>query len=261
MNAPLRIIQISDFHLSADPEALYRGQSADLGLRRLLEEIARWGPHQVLATGDLSEDASDGSYRRMSGMLQTLQAPVHVLPGNHDDKRIASRHLASGPWNGPLLIRSDDWEIILLDSSVEGRIEGGLSEPDLVSLRNMLAASRAAHILVALHHQPVPVGSRWIDRYALQSADAFWAVLDRSASVRAVIWGHVHQDFRASRNGVVLLGAPSTAANSLPGKRRFELDSEGPACRWIRLHPDGRVETGILRAAQSSEGSTSQRIR
>jgi hypothetical protein len=46
---------------------------------------------------------------------------------------------------------------------------------------------------------------------------------------------------------VLLLGSPSTVANSLPGKSEFTLDLSGPSCRWLVLATDGTIETGLLR--------------
>jgi Icc protein len=102
--------------------------------------------------------------------------------------------------------------------------------------------------LLALHHQPVPVNSPWIDCYPLENAVAFWDLIDRHPQVRCVTWGHVHQDFRARRGNAELLSAPSTAANSLPDRDSFTLDLGGPACRWLELDANGRIETGLLRA-------------
>ena len=70
--------------------------------------------------------------------------------------------------------------------------------------------------------------------------------MDRHPNVRIVAWGHIHQPFSARRGSVALLGAPSTVANSLPGREKFTLDARGPACRWFDLAQDGSFETGLL---------------
>ena len=46
---------------------------------------------------------------------------------------------------------------------------------------------------------------------------------------------------------LLLLGSPSTVANSLPGTEKFALDLAGPACRWLELGLDGSVSTGLMR--------------
>lgn len=257
----LKILQVSDCHVSAKPDADYRGQSADRNLWSLLDVMRSWGPDLVLLTGDVSEDGSAPAYARVAVMLGTVGAPVLALPGNHDRPDVMRAHFPVGPWDGPRVVEKPGWMIVLLDSTEPGEISGSFSQHALEQLDERLRSSRADHVLVAMHHQPVPVGAPWIDRYALENPDRFFRFIDRDPRVRCVVWGHVHQDFRAVRNGVQLLGGPSSVANSLPGTARFSLDLEGPSCRWLELGTDGAVETGVLRAVQSSTGSTSQRIR
>jgi Icc protein len=258
--AGVRLVQVSDCHVAADPETDYRGHSADHNLRRLLPAIRAWDPHRVLLTGDVSEDASDAAYARVAVMLGTVGAPILALPGNHDDPGVMRRHFGVGPWRGPCEERLGRWQLVLLDSTEKDRVSGILSQQSLERLDQCLRASTADHVLVALHHQPVPVGSPWIDQYALEEAGRFFEICDLDHRIRCIAWGHVHQDFRAERNGVSLLGAPSSVANSLPGRDRFTLDLAGPACRWLELLPDGRVQTGVFRVDQSSTGNNSQRI-
>jgi Icc protein len=93
------------------------------------------------------------------------------------------------------------------------------------------------------------VGSLWIDRYGLEGADSFWSLVERHPRIRCVTWGHVHQEFHIRRKGIELLGAPSSVANSLPRREKFTLDLGGPACRWLELHADGGIETGVIRAS------------
>lgn len=243
----LRIVQVSDCHVPRDPETDYRGQSADRNLASLLPAIRRWQPDWLLLTGDVSEDGSAAAYGRVSAQLSTAGAPVLALPGNHDDPAAMRLYFPLGPWDGPLQRESRGWQLLLLDSTVPGEVSGRFAPQALERLDRCLRRG-AAHVLLALHHQPVPVNAPWIDRYALESAAAFLDVVDRHARVRCITWGHVHQDFESVRNGVLLLGSPSSAVNSLPNVESFTLDLGGPACRWLELGPDGGVATGLLRS-------------
>jgi Icc protein len=153
------------------------------------------------------------------------------------------------------------WLMVLMDSTEPGMISGSLSQQALEQFDEQLRGSSADFVLIALHHQPVPVNAAWIDRYALETPGLFFNFVDRDSRIRGITWGHVHQDFKTQRNGVALLGAPSTAANSLPHTQRFTPDLAGPCCRWLELSTNGTVETGLLRPVQSSTGNTSQRIR
>jgi len=89
----------------------------------------------------------------------------------------------------------------------------------------------------------------WIDRYPLEQPEAFWRVVERYPQVRCVVWGHVHQDYKATRGDILLLGSPSSVANSLPEREAFTLDLGGPACRWLELDTGGGIGTGVLRAS------------
>ena len=252
---PLRIVQLSDCHVAADPQASYRGQNADRNLSAVLEAVKGWKPEVILLTGDVSEDGSRPSYQRVSERVGECGVPVLALPGNHDEPAVMRDGFPAGPWDGPHLSRIGDWRLVLLDSTERGRVSGLLDRSSLEWLESELNSGKEGHHLVALHHQPVAVDAPWIDRYRLESPQDFLDLVDRSPSVRGVLWGHIHQDFRQDRNGVAFLGAPSTVANSLPGTDRFTLDGAGPACRWLELHPDGAIRTGLLNASGSGEGA------
>jgi Icc protein len=242
----IRIAQISDCHVAADPQALYRGQNADNNLAEIVQAVRPWKPDLVMATGDVSEDGSGESYERASALLAKTGASVMALPGNHDDTALMSRYFLAGPWDGPYVKEVGEWQLVLLDSTVAGNVSGSFSPGRLNQLQQALDSSDRPHRLVALHHQPVAVGAPWIDRYRLESPQQFFRVIDQSADTRCIAWGHVHHDFREWRKGCLMLGAPSSVANSLPGTNRFSLDPSGPSCRWLKLSPDGTVDTGIL---------------
>jgi Icc protein len=70
----------------------------------------------------------------------------------------------------------------------------------------------------------VPHDSRWLDSVGLHNAADLFAATDRHASVRAIVWGHVHQEFDALRKGVRLLAVPSTCAQFLPHSEQFAID-------------------------------------
>ncbi len=242
----LRIIQISDCHLPADPQASYRGQNADANLKAVMAQARRWRPDLLLVTGDLSEDAGEASYRRLAGLLGTAAVPILALPGNHDEPQVMRRYFSQGPWDGLDTVDFGAWRLILVDSKKTGAVAGSIRDSTLEGLRRILKANPRQHKLVALHHQPLPVGAAWIDRFRLEAPEQLFSVLDEDQGVRSVVWGHIHHAFEAERNGVRLLGAPSSVANSLPATARFELDERGPACRWLELTGQGKVETGVL---------------
>ena len=249
MSGELRIIQISDCHVSADPQARYRGIKPRPALESVLKAVRRWRPDALLASGDLSEDASVESYRYLEAVLAATNLPLLALPGNHDLPERMAGFFESMPVDRPHLALLGGWQIVLLNSTLVDKPSGRLSESTLSELAQILSNDHDKPMLLGLHHQPDEIGSAWIDKYALkEGARRLAALIDSSERVRAVVWGHIHSSYRQRKSGTLMLGAPSTVANSHPFEDKFRFDQSGPACRWLRLFADGRVATGILRS-------------
>ncbi len=238
------LIQLSDCHLADDPDADYRGKNADANLQRLLPAVRAMRPDGIVLSGDVSEDASPSSYRRVVSLLDGVSADIAWLPGNHDDREVMETELAGAGFSAGPLLNWGSWQIALLDSAVPDRPEGHLDEKRLAPL-DELDGKRPA--LVFVHHQPIPVNAPWIDKYPLVDADQLWNRLD-PAVVRAVAFGHVHQAFRGAKNGIACLSAPSTVANSQAETEKFTADPTGPKARWFRLHASGQWQTGLISA-------------
>jgi Icc protein len=145
------------------------------------------------------------------------------------------------------VVEQGDWMMLLLNSVVPFKVHGNFEAAELAYLDQMLAANPHKHIIVMLHHQPVLVGSTWIDQYVVRNADAFFDVIDRYSQVKAVVWGHVHQDFRSERKGVALIGTPSTCVQFKPLCDDFTVDTLMPGYRWFDLNDDGSFTTGVER--------------
>jgi Icc protein len=86
-----------------------------------------------------------------------------------------------------------------------------------------------------------------MDEIALDNPAALFAIIDRYPQVRAVLWGHIHQEFSAERGGVHLFGSPSTCVQFKPGAQEYVPDTQPPGYRWLLLQGDGTVQTGIQR--------------
>ena len=92
-----------------------------------------------------------------------------------------------------------------------------------------------------MHHQPVPVGSAWIDAMGLDNGEALLALAGRHPRLRGIVWGHVHQAFEQRRDGLVLMAAPATSAQFLPRSRVHRPDPSPPGWRELVLAADGAL--------------------
>ena len=244
----LTVLQISDTHLHATADSRMRGVNTYATFLAVLEHAKRdrrWPVNAILATGDIVQDESRAGYERFRAALEPLGVPVFSIPGNHDDPKLMSEILTSGAFQLGGELRHGQWSIILLSTFLAGEDAGGLGPARLQGLRQALAAHAGQHVLVAMHHHPLPMGSAWLDGVALRDAGAFWEIIDRHAEVRGVICGHVHQAADRNRNDVRFMSTPSTCAQFLPGNEFFALDERPPGMRWLELFADGSIETEV----------------
>jgi Icc protein len=141
------------------------------------------------------------------------------------------------------------WRVVMLDTLVAGSVYGMLRSDQLDLLDQALSEASAHHHLICLHHHPVSIGSRWMDTIGLRNPDALFEVLDRHSNVRALLWGHIHQEFDHWRNDLRLLASPSTGVQFTPQSEDFQVDSAAPGYRWLRLYADGRLDTEVSRVS------------
>ncbi|MBN2990106.1 3',5'-cyclic-AMP phosphodiesterase [Pseudomonas cedrina subsp. fulgida] len=247
-DAPVLLVQLSDSHLFAEADGALLGMHTRESLRRVIELVRAQQPwiDLVLATGDLSQDGTLESYRQFRDMTGPLGAPTRWIPGNHDEPSIMAQAAAHSDLLEPV-VDIGHWRVTLLDSAVPGSVPGYLQDQQLQLLAQALSEAPNRHHLVCFHHHPVPIGSAWMEPIGLRNPDALFAVLDRFPQVRAVLWGHVHQEIDRERNGVRLLASPSTCIQFAPGSDDFKVSEQAPGYRWLRLHADGRLETGVER--------------
>lgn len=226
-DAPVLLVQLSDSHLFAEADAVLLGMNTRESLRRAVELVREQQPQidLVLATGDLSQDGTLASYQRFREMTALLDAPVRWIPGNHDEPQIMAQAAVHSDLLEPV-VDVGNWRITLLDSAVPGSVPGYLQDSQLQLLAQALSEAPARHHLVCFHHHPVSIGCAWMEPIGLRNPDALFAVLDRFPQVRAVLWGHVHQEIDRERNGVRLLASPSTCIQFAPGSEDFRVSEQ-----------------------------------
>jgi Icc protein len=94
----------------------------------------------------------------------------------------------------------------------------------------------------------VEIGCAWIAPSGLHNADELLRRLRSYPQVKALLWGHIHQEWDEVRDGIRFLATPSTCIQFAPRSEDFKVSEEQPGYRWLLLHADGRLETGVERA-------------
>jgi Icc protein len=237
--------------LYADPHGELLGLKTRHCLDTVIKLVQSTGqPDMVVASGDLSHDGSTQSYQQLRDCFGRIGAPVYCLPGNHDEGAALHRWLNDDIFHHVRSHHAGGWLQVFLDSTVPGSEGGHLADRELDELHQALGAQPDLPALIWLHHQPVNIGSRWLDTMAVDNHEAFFAIVDQHPQVRAIAWGHVHQLYDTRRNGVQLLATPSTCLQFLPGSEDFAVDMIPPGYRWLELFADGSLRTGVERLQQ-----------
>lgn len=249
LSRPLRVLQLTDPHLKAHRDGQLMGVNTQDSLAAVINDvISRCGqPDLVLVTGDLAQDGSQAAYEALASALARFECDSLWIPGNHDNTQqlwsVARRYHADRKH-----LRLGNWQILMLDSSVPCKVHGELAPQELEWLDTTLAANPELPALIALHHHPVDITANWMADIGLHDREAFWAIVARYSQVKAVIWGHIHQEVDRLENGVRLLGTPSTCIQFTVGAREFSVADGAPGYRWFELGSAGAFTTQVHRA-------------
>jgi len=251
----LRVLQLTDTHLYANPVGSLLGINTLDSFQRVIQHFRdyHWPLDILLATGDLVHDASPQGYAKMGEILSSFGVPVFCLPGNHDSPTVMREHLRGEDVHSDTVADHASWRFVMLDSVIPGQ-EGGRLEPDQLAQLDAALASTDRHTLICMHHQPVGVGSAWIDTMAIENPDPLFQIIDRHPHVRGILWGHVHQTFEAWRGNVRLMASPSTCVQFTPNTDDFQVDEEPPGFRLLALFPDGTIRSEVVRTQELPQG-------
>lgn len=264
----VNVLQITDLHLSppvfTDKNTGGKNDSAVAICQRSFEAIIKQALSEerrcdlILVTGDLVNQVQVEVYDHIFEVLQATGIPFACIAGNHDvtdennsELPFFQRELVARPADARLLnrhvIETDHWQLLLLDSSMTGKVEGEVTTADIDWLCEQLEAC-AKPALIALHHHVIPVDSDWIDQHMVENADIFWQRLAAFEHLKVIISGHTHQEQVRHRQGVTVYSTPSTCYQFKPFEDDFAYDKSAlPGYRWLQLANNGEVASWVER--------------
>lgn len=247
MPSTLRLVQFSDPHLLGQPQGSLRGVATLPALQAAVAHAERHFPTRdaVLLTGDLVQE-DPGGYLLLRETFVASSKPVYCLPGNHDLPDAMHLVLADAPFQVGGTLQAAGWLVVLLDTWQPDSAGGRLGREQLAALDARLAAHPDLHVLLCLHHHPIPMESAWLDQVGLEDAAEFLELVGRHRHVRGVLWGHVHQALDRFVNGVRFMASPATCTQFLPRSDDFTLDRRPPGYRVLELLPDGSIATEVV---------------
>jgi 3',5'-cyclic AMP phosphodiesterase CpdA len=199
-----RIAHLADLHFGEGSEAAAEALAAD---------IRTQAPDAVVVSGDLTRRARPAEFSAALAFLEALEAPLLVVPGNHDIPRgdVLARFLdPRRRWRtarpGALrdVLSLPGLRLIGLDSVSRAQwhldwAAGAISAPRRAGLDAALARPGEAMTIVTCHH-PLRHPAWAAHRRAPRHAEPTIALL-REHGVAALLCGHLH------RAAVTVLGA------------------------------------------------------
>ncbi|MFK7992765.1 MAG: metallophosphoesterase [Granulosicoccus sp.] len=225
----MRFAHVSDFHYTCNPEE-FPSLRTDLveAIDKLIAELKNLEKYLdfVAITGDIAEAGDSASYQRLKSLLEAFSIPVYLIPGNHD-QREPMRNVYSSflplANSGPLdfHIELGDTQIIGLDTLIEGKDTGQLSEVQLSWFSSHIRQNHFAHSVIMIHHPPFPTGLSEFDSLCtLEGHSTFSNEIAGSNSDITILCGHVHRPYQALWNGAncYIAGSP---ASQYDGKYPF----------------------------------------
>jgi len=212
----MKIIQLTDPHLSGVPRGNVYGLNPAYRLRRAMKSIAQSHADAsfIALTGDLANAASEGAYEILSRIVKKSKIPVYPIMGNHDDREMFKKYFPEYFEDGfvQYVVEKEDKVFLFLDTLVEGQRYGEMCQKRLSWLEKKLKTYKKKPVYLFMHHHPVSSGLYEMDNDAnFRSAEAFWKLLDKYKNIRHITFGHLHRIMHASRGAVSMHSTRSTA--------------------------------------------------
>lgn len=241
--ASMLVAHISDCHVVPAPRLCYGMVDTREWLARSIARIKAMSPRPdlVVISGDLIDEPSDEAYATLRRLLDPLDIPLVIIPGNHDDLSALAWHFPDHsylPKTGKAHFIIDDHAVRLVafDAVVPGKEWALITDADLEWLDAALSIAPQRPTMLVMHHPPIETGLAFMDAMQPPLHEGFGAILANHKQVRLILCGHVHRVVDG-----MLAHVHVAAAGSTSHQFRFAIDPaippaismEPPA---IRLH-------------------------
>jgi len=251
----LRVAQITDIHLLAEPGAKLHGVDTAIALQKVIDAIVELSPlpELIIATGDLAEDGSKATYNRLRHLLASVNIPVYVLAGNHDDIDEMHVSFVDGNINFVNTTRVGKWNFMFVNSQLVSESYGYISADELSLLKANLELAGDAPVVVALHHTPMQICQQ--ASCQLKNVSEFNRLMHAFPGIKAVIAGHTHVDAEKINASHIQYTTPSTfaqfnhgfASDSDAGGfwESHTMDGSSHGFRVLDLKPGGQIASQV----------------
>jgi 3',5'-cyclic AMP phosphodiesterase CpdA len=211
------IAHLSDFHIAGENKKAYGLVPSAENLALCIRHIntLRPKPDLVIITGDITCDGKLEEAERAAAILENLQYPYFIVPGNHDDRdtlwSVFGKYACPGGSKDFInyVIDEHDLRLIGMDSSISTAPGGELCDKRIAWLEKQLSIEPAKPTIIFMHHPPANCGVLETDEDGFIGAENLGHVLKQHANVKAILCGHIHTLTHLGWHGAVISTAPS----------------------------------------------------
>jgi len=193
----LQIVQISDTHITDDvPQRMNDLENCVHTINGLSEP-----PELVIHTGDITHNGTAPEYHRARQLLDQLDAPYFVMPGNRDKRPELINEFADERYDLPAQgwvqysVELSGQKLLMVDTLCETSNKGQLCTGRLHHLEAMLSEEPDKPTWLFLHHPPykavgIPDPFQYKD---WSDVEKLKALLSKYKNVKGMYCGHVHR--------------------------------------------------------------------
>ncbi|MBX4303215.1 phosphodiesterase, partial [Mycobacterium tuberculosis] len=153
----------------------------------------------VVVSGDIVNCGRPEEYQVARQILGSLNYPLYLIPGNHDDKAHFLEHLhplcpqlGNDPQNMRYAVDDFATRLLFIDSSHAGTSKGWLTDETISWLEAQLFEGGDKPATIFMHHPPLPLGNAQMDPIACENGHRLLALVERFPSLTRIFCGHNH---------------------------------------------------------------------
>jgi len=210
------IAQITDTHVGFEPEA-GENEFNFVRFRNVLGHLLSQPvqPDILILSGDLTDGGQPECYKRIHDLVSDCAFPVHVIPGNHDNREEMLKAFPDCPvvdGFAQFAIQLDDLRVLCLDSFEPGRHGGAFCETRAAWLTRELEAHPDTPTIIFMHHPPAVAGIEWMDPRPQEAwFQRFRETVRGHKQIISIQAGHLHRPIHSVVEGIPLSVTPAVA--------------------------------------------------
>ncbi len=248
---PIRVVQITDLHILPEAEARLVGVDTAQSLSKVIDDIGQLSPPAdlIIASGDLTDDGSPQAYRRLRKLFSDIDYPIFVIAGNHDETANMNEYLVAGNIFHQKQQMIGGWQILYLNSKVEGYSYGQIADEEMRWLKSALDTNNSPTLLV-MHHTPLRLCAS--PSCQMENNQALLSLLVEYDFVKGLIAGHTHNHVEEHQAQCLVMTTPSTMIQVTHSQTdgfktnsefwdNHQADNSRHGYRLLDMHADGSL--------------------